>query len=44
MARILVTGASGQLGREIEVVSKNYFGYEFSFTDINELDITDPKS
>lgn len=43
MARILVTGASGQLGREIEVVSKNYFGYEFSFTDINELDITDPE-
>ncbi|MDY0098763.1 MAG: dTDP-4-dehydrorhamnose reductase [Bacteroidales bacterium] len=43
MARILVTGASGQLGREIEVISKKYFGYEFNFTDINELDITDPE-
>lgn len=41
MAVILVTGASGQLGNEIKVVSGSYLGYEFLFTDIEELDITD---
>jgi len=41
MAVILVTGASGQLGNEIKVSSKNYFGYEYIFTDIDTLDITD---
>lgn len=40
MAIILVTGASGQLGNEIRVLSKNYSGYEFIFTDIENLDIT----
>jgi dTDP-4-dehydrorhamnose reductase len=43
MAVILVTGASGQLGKELKVKSKNYFGYEFIFTDIDTLDITDGK-
>ncbi|MCJ7446328.1 MAG: dTDP-4-dehydrorhamnose reductase [Bacteroidales bacterium] len=43
MAIILVTGASGQLGSELKIVSKNYPGYEFIFTDISELDITDKK-
>jgi len=41
MAVILVTGASGQLGSEIKLSSKNYFGYEFIFTDADTLDITD---
>jgi dTDP-4-dehydrorhamnose reductase len=40
MAIILVTGASGQLGSELKIVSKNYPGYEFIFTDNPELDIT----
>lgn len=40
MAVILVTGASGQLGNEIRILSKNYSGYEFIFTDIENLDIT----
>lgn len=40
MALILVTGASGQLGNEIRALSKNYSGYEFIFTDIDDLDIT----
>jgi len=44
MAVILVTGASGQLGNEIRILSKNYFGYEFIFTDIDSLDITDETS
>lgn len=40
MARILITGADGQLGNELKVVSKNYYGYDFVFTDVNTLDIT----
>ncbi len=40
MAVILVTGASGQLGNELKKASRNYYGYEFIFTDIDELDIT----
>ena len=42
MPRILITGAGGQLGNELKVVSRNFFGYDFLFTDINTLDITDP--
>ncbi|MGB8492394.1 MAG: dTDP-4-dehydrorhamnose reductase [Bacteroidales bacterium] len=40
MAVILVTGASGQLGNEIKIASRNYYGYEFIFTDVETLDIT----
>lgn len=40
MAIILVTGADGQLGNELKVVSQNYYGYDFIFTDINDLDLT----
>lgn len=40
MAIILITGASGQLGNELKVVSKNFYGYDFIFTDIDILDIT----
>jgi dTDP-4-dehydrorhamnose reductase len=40
MATILVTGSNGQLGNEMKVVSKNYYGYDFIFTDIETLDIT----
>lgn len=41
MAVILVTGASGQLGNELKIESENYRGYEFIFTDVDTLDITD---
>jgi len=41
MAVILITGANGQLGSELKTVSKNYYGYHFIFTDIDDLDITD---
>ena len=37
--KILITGAKGQLGRSLEKISKN-FPYEFIFTDVEELDIT----
>ena len=42
MAVILITGANGQLGNELKVVSKNFYGYDFIFTDIDTLDITNP--
>jgi dTDP-4-dehydrorhamnose reductase len=41
MAVILVTGSNGQLGNELKEVAKNYYGYQFIFTDIDTLDITD---
>jgi dTDP-4-dehydrorhamnose reductase len=40
MAIILITGANGQLGNELKVVSKNFYGYDFIFTDSDTLDIT----
>jgi dTDP-4-dehydrorhamnose reductase len=42
MATIVITGAKGQLGNELNVVSKNFYGYSFIFTDIDTLDITNP--
>ena len=42
MAVILITGANGQLGNELKVASKNFYGYDFIFTDIDTLDITSP--
>ncbi|MGA1976736.1 MAG: dTDP-4-dehydrorhamnose reductase [Bacteroidales bacterium] len=41
MAVILVTGANGQLGSELKALSKKFYGYQFIFTDIDTLDITD---
>lgn len=37
---VLVTGANGQLGREMRIVSQGSTDH-YIFTDINELDITD---
>lgn len=44
MKKVLVTGANGQLGSEIAVLSKNYPKYEWIFADrtkitLNDLDI-----
>ena len=39
--RILVTGANGQLGREIGKLAENFQAFDFVLTDIDELDITD---
>jgi dTDP-4-dehydrorhamnose reductase len=40
MARILITGSNGQLGSELKVLSKNFYGYDFVFTDIDKLNLT----
>lgn len=38
---ILVTGANGQLGSEIRELATEYPGYNFVFTDVHNLDLTD---
>ena len=40
MIQVLVTGANGQLGSEIKLISEETSIYKFYFTDYNELDIT----
>ena len=42
MIKVLVTGANGQLGSEIRKISVLFPEMEFAFTDVDELDITDP--
>ncbi|MBN2214981.1 MAG: dTDP-4-dehydrorhamnose reductase [Bacteroidales bacterium] len=44
MKKILITGAKGQLGNEILLLSKVYKDYEFLFHDIDTLDLTDFKN
>jgi len=40
--KVLVTGANGQLGSEIRKISGLFSEMEFCFTDVAELDITNP--
>ncbi|MBA4411243.1 MAG: dTDP-4-dehydrorhamnose reductase [Odoribacter sp.] len=40
--KVLVTGANGQLGSEIRIISGSFPEIEFAFTDVDELDITNP--
>ncbi|MEJ2594975.1 MAG: dTDP-4-dehydrorhamnose reductase [bacterium] len=44
MMNILVTGSNGQLGSEIRELAKEYSQYHFTFTDIDELDLTNYKN
>ena len=37
---ILVTGANGQLGSEIKQLSGSYAGFDFTFIDVEDLDLT----
>ena len=41
MKKILVTGGNGQLGNELKELASSYSQYEFFFTDLPELSITD---
>ena len=38
---VLITGANGQLGNEFRSIAASYPGYEFLFTDLEELRIDD---
>ncbi|MCD4789606.1 MAG: dTDP-4-dehydrorhamnose reductase, partial [Bacteroidales bacterium] len=40
---ILITGSKGQLGKSIEKFSPNFGQYKFTYTDFEELDITNYK-
>ncbi|MDR2292339.1 MAG: dTDP-4-dehydrorhamnose reductase [Prevotellaceae bacterium] len=42
--KILVTGAKGQLGNEIQKISAKNHSFQYIFTDYEELDITDINS
>ena len=44
MKKILVTGSNGQLGSEIKKIASAHPGFEFIFTDIEELDLTKPEA
>ena len=44
MKNILVTGAKGQVGQEIQVLASGYPDFNFTFVDIEELDLTDAKA
>lgn len=41
MKKILITGANGQLGSELNVLSKKYSQFEWVFTDWEELNLCD---
>ena len=44
MNNILVTGGNGQLGSELKELANNFAEYNFLFTDVSDLDITDHKA
>ena len=41
MVNILVTGGNGQLGSELKDIAADHPDYNFIFTDVSDLDITD---
>lgn len=44
MPEVLITGANGQLGNEIKKLCNRLSGWNFVFTDVDTLDITDYSS
>ena len=44
MINILVTGANGQVGSELRVLSNDYSAYNFFFTNRDSLDITNEEA
>ena len=43
MTNILITGSDGQVGSELKVLEPDFKKYNFFFTDLKELDITEHK-
>ena len=43
MINILITGSDGQVGSELKVLEPDFKKYNFFFTDLKELDITEHK-
>ncbi len=41
MTLILVTGANGQVGQELQQLAAKFPQFKFTFTDVDDLDITD---
>lgn len=41
MATVVVTGANGQIGRELQVLAHHYPEFQFHFTSKTNLDVTD---
>lgn len=41
--KILITGAGGQLGSELQVATRNYSQYEFVFVDKDEMPLDEPE-
>jgi dTDP-4-dehydrorhamnose reductase len=44
MKKILVTGGNGQLGSELKELASSFPQYQFAFTDVAELSITDQQA
>ena len=44
MKNILVTGCNGQLGNEMQILAAGHPEFNYFFTDVKELDITDEKA
>ncbi|MDY0279717.1 MAG: dTDP-4-dehydrorhamnose reductase [Salinivirgaceae bacterium] len=42
--KIVVTGANGQLGNAIQELANNYPNFEFIYTDVQDLDITNKEA
>lgn len=43
MKNVLITGSKGQLGSELFELKDKYSNYNYIFTDVEELDITNPE-
>ena len=41
---ILITGANGQLGNEMQVLSQDHLQHTYFFTDVKDLDICDEQA
>lgn len=44
MATVVVTGANGQVGRELQVLANHYPAFQFHFTSEKNLDVTDEEA